>query len=159
MHASFQSQDKRSGAPLVAAQASPLGQHLFFMLTQVEHEFRTRLQRALRQVELDIRQYSTLAYIAGGHLPTQHELADLLHLDPSQIVTLTKALAARGLLVRQTAPHDRRARVLVITTEGKRLYQRAAVLVQRVEEALTASLSRRDCHALKNLLDRTLPLS
>src|SRR5699024_7996980 len=106
-----------------------------------------------------IRQYTTLAYIAGGHTPTQLELGQILHLDPSQVVTLTKGLAVRGLLVRQTLPEDRRSRALVITTEGKLLYQQAEVLVQRVEDTLTASLSGRDRSALKNLLDRTLPLS
>lgn len=159
MHASFRPPDARARAALVAAQSSPLGRQLFFALAQVEHEFRTKMQLALEQVELDIRQYTTLAYIAGGHTPTQLELGQILHLDPSQVVTLTKGLAVRGLLVRRTLPEDRRARALVITTEGKLLYQQAEVLVQRVEDALTASLSGRDRSALKNLLDRTLPLS
>jgi len=82
-----------------------------------------------------------------------------LHLDPSQIVTLTKGLAARGLLVRETLPEDRRARVLVITDQGKRAHRQAASLVQRVEDHLSASLSRRDRAALKTLLERILPLS
>lgn len=159
MPASFQSKDKKARTPLVTAQSSPLGQQLFFGLTQVEYEFRTRMQLVLEQVDLDVRQYTTLAYIAGGYTPTQLELGQILHLDPSQVVTLTKGLAARELLIRRTVPEDRRARSLVITAEGKRLYQQAEGLVQRVEEALTASLSRRDRSALKNLLERTLPLS
>lgn len=159
MHASFRPSDHRARAALVAAQSSALGRQLFFALSQVEYELRTKMQLALEQVGLDVRQYTTLAYIAGGHTPTQLELGQILHLDPSQVVTLTKGLAERGLLVRQTVPADRRAHALGITTEGKVLYQQAAALVQQVEEALTASLSRRDRSALKNLLDRMLPLS
>ena len=159
MQASFQSKNNKTRTPLAAAQVSPLGRQLFFGLTQMEYEFRSRMRLTLQQVNLDVRQYTTLAYIADGHTPTQLELGQILHLDPSQIVTLTKELAARGLLIRRTVPEDRRARALVITTDGKSLYQQAAVLVHRVEEALTASLSRRDRSALKKLLDRTLPLS
>src|SRR5690625_926361 len=113
---------------------------------------------SIAELELDVRQYATLAYIAGGHTPTQLELAKVLRLDPSQVVTLVKGLVSRGLIIRETVPHDRRARAVVITREGKRLYERATVLVQRVEEVLTASLSRRDTNALRSLLERILPL-
>lgn len=145
--------------PLKAAQDSPLGEQLFFALAQMQHEFRTRMFDALAELGLDVRQYSTLAFIAEGHTPAQHDLARILHLDPSQVVTLTKNLEARGLLVRETLPRDRRAKALVITEEGKNVYGQAATKVDHVEEAVTASLSRRDRNALKTLLHRILPLS
>lgn len=149
----------RGASPLRAAQDSPLGSQLFFYLSQMEHVFRTELSAALTECELDLRQYSTLAFIADGHTPTQHELAQILHLDPSQVVTLSKSLEARGLLVRQTLPTDRRAKALVITEVGRAIYSDAVKRVRSVEESLTASLSRRDHNALKSFLERILPLS
>lgn len=146
------------GLPLTAAQDSPLGDQLFFAFAQIQHEFRTRMHNALAELDLDVRQYSTLAFIAEGHTPAQHDLAQILHLDPSQVVTLTKNLEVRGLLVRETVPRDRRAKALVITEEGERVYRQAAAQIALVEEALTASLSRRDRNALKSLLRRILPL-
>lgn len=158
MEVSYNPKTKASGLALEAAQESPLGRHLFFLVTQLDYELQSRLPLALAELELDVRQYATLAYIAGGHTPTQLELAKVLRLDPSQVVTLVKELVARELIVRETVAHDRRARAVVITREGKRLYERATVLVQRVEEDLTASLSRRDTNALRSLLERILPL-
>lgn len=158
MDVSYNPKTQVSGSALEAAQESPLGRRLFFLVTQLEYELQSRVPLALAELELDVRQYATLAYIAGGHTPTQLELAKVLRLDPSQVVTLVKGLVARGLIIRQTVPHDRRARAVVITREGKRLYERATVLVQRVEEDLTASLSRRDTNALRSLLERILPL-
>lgn len=158
MDAPHHAKTKNSMSSLEAAQESPLGRHLFFFVMQIEHEFRRRLPLALAELELDVRQYATLAYIAGGHTPTQLELAKVLHLDPSQIVTLIQGLVARELVVRQTVPHDRRARAVVMTRDGKRVYSRAAAIVQQVEEDLTASLSRRDKTALRALLERILPL-
>lgn len=145
--------------PLVAAQDSPLGDQLFFALTQIQHEFQASMHTALADLHLDIRQYLTLAFISDGHTPTQHDLAQILHLDPSQVVTLTKSLEAQNLLVRETVPWDRRAKALLITPEGTALYQEAAAQIAQIEEACTAALSRRDRNALKSLLHRILPLS
>src|SRR5699024_6883777 len=50
----------------MAAQDSPLGEELFFMVEQIHHEFHTRMHTALTGVGLDVRQYTTLAFIATG---------------------------------------------------------------------------------------------
>src|SRR5699024_3286569 len=86
----------------MAAQDSPLGEELFFMVEQIHHEFHTRMHTALTGVGLDVRQYTTLAFIATGTGRAQNDLATILHLDPSQVVKLTKALEAAGLLTRDT---------------------------------------------------------
>lgn len=143
----------------MAAQASPLGDQLFFVVEQIHYEVQTRMHTALAGLGLDIRQYTTLAFIATGHTPAQHDLATILHLDPSQVVKLTKSLEAAGLLTRDTSPQDRRAKMLLITAEGQALYKQAATLVRQIQESLTASLSRRDRNALESLLHRILPVS
>lgn len=143
----------------MAAQASPLGDQLFFVVEQIHYEVQTRMHTALAGLGLDIRQYTTLAFIAAGHTPAQHDLATILHLDPSQVVKLTKSLEAAGLLTRDTSPQDRRAKMLLITAEGQALYKQAATLVRQIQESLTASLSRRDRNALESLLHRILPVS
>ena len=145
-------------APIAAALESPLSDHALFYLTQLEHTFRSATENSIQQFELNLRQYTTLAFIVDGHAPTQQELSQLLRLDLSQVVSLTKDLEARGLLTRHTAAHDRRAKALTITATGRRLYAQAAAEVRRVEEHLTASLSRRDHIALRTLLGRILPL-
>lgn len=96
MHTSFGSKHTRARTALVAAQSSALGRQLFFALTQLEHEFRTTMQAALEQVDLDVRQYTTLAYIVGGHRPTQLDLGHILHLDASKLSRLRKDLPLAG---------------------------------------------------------------
>lgn len=150
---------QRGSSPIMAAQTSPLGDQLFFVVEQIHHEFHLRMHTALAGLGLDVRQYTTLAFIAAGHAPAQHDLASLLHLDPSQVVKLTKSLEAGGLLTRDTLPQDRRAKTLLITAEGQALYQQAALLVRQIQGSLTASLSRRDRNALESLLHRILPVS
>lgn len=146
-------------SPAKAAQESPLGGQLLFVLSQLQHQFHIRTQAVLTEVDLDVRQYCALAFIADGHTPTQHDLAHILHLDPSQVVTLTKGLEARQLLKRKTAEQDRRAKALAITAEGRTLYEEAEGLVSEVEASLTPALSRRDRNALRAILHRIVPFS
>lgn len=151
--------DSQSTSPLLTAQSSPLGDQLYFVLGQLQHTLQTRMHYALAAEDLNIRQYTTLAFLADGHRPVQHDLSALLHLDPSQVVKLVKGMEADGLVIRQTNTTDRRAKVLAITAQGQQRYSRAVAAVQQVHESLTASLSRRDRNALKSLLHRVLPVS
>ena len=149
---------QRSASSFRAAQTSPLNEELFFLVEQIHHEFQTRMQTALTGLGLDIRQYTTLSFIATGPSRAQHDIAAVLRLDPSQAVKLTKALEADGLLTRDTSPHDRRSKILTITDTGQQLYEQATTLVQQVQESLTAALSRRDQKALDALLHKILPI-
>lgn len=148
---------QRGASSLLAAQASPLGDELFFLVEQIHYEFQTRMHTALTGLRLDVRQYTTLSFIATGSGRAQHDVAAILHLDPSQAVKLTKALEADGLLTRETSPHDRRSKLLAITDAGLELYTQAKALVEQVHESLTEALSRRDQKALDALLRRILP--
>ena len=53
---------------------------------------------ALAQHGLRARSYSVLALAAGDARPSQRELAELLRLDPSQVVALVDDLQRRGLV-------------------------------------------------------------
>lgn len=158
MSGPLQAASRLGADPITAAVASPLGQQIFFFAAQLEQAFRDGMLEVFAPLDLDIRQYTTLAYISEGLSPTQHELAKILHLDPSQVVTLVKALARRDLIERYALPQDRRAKSLRITPQGRDLYQQASAAVVRVEEALTASLSRRERSAVLRLMERMLPV-
>ncbi len=149
--------DHTTVSPRVAAQQSPLGGQLFYLLDQVAHELHTAMHTVLAAAELNIRQYATLALVAGKHTVTQNNLSKVLGLDPSQVGTLVKSLIGNGLLTRRALETDRRAKVLHITEEGVTLYRNVEAQIQQVEEAVTASVSRRDRKILAALLERVLP--
>ncbi len=65
-----------------------------------------------------------LIQLEPGKLMSQKELAARLHCAPSTVVDPTDRLEARGLVVRQCHPTDRRVNVLVVTEEGKRVRAR-----------------------------------
>jgi DNA-binding MarR family transcriptional regulator len=109
---------------------------------------------ALSLLGLRVRSYSVLALAAGSSRPSQRELAELLRLDPSQVVALVDELQARGLVVREPDPTDRRANVVVATEEGRALRDLASESARSAEEALHDDLSREERVLLTELLRR-----
>jgi DNA-binding MarR family transcriptional regulator len=109
---------------------------------------------ALSRHGLRVRSYSVLALAAGSARPSQRELAELLRLDPSQVVALVDELQARGLVVREPDPVDRRANVVVATDLGRSVHAEAAAAARAAEAALHDDLSDADRRRLTELLKR-----
>lgn len=109
---------------------------------------------ALTAHGLRVRSYSVLALAAEERRPSQRELAELLRLDPSQVVALVDELQARGLVTRRPDPNDRRANVVIATDDGRAVYGVAAEAVRRAQEELLESFSGDERAQLAGLLRR-----
>jgi DNA-binding MarR family transcriptional regulator len=109
---------------------------------------------ALSEYGLRVRSYSVLALAAGTSRPSQRELAELLRLDPSQVVALVDELQVRGLVVRQPDPADRRANVVVATDRGRVVHREASAAARAAETALHDDLTDADRTQLTALLKR-----
>jgi DNA-binding MarR family transcriptional regulator len=101
-----------------------------------------------------VRSYSVLSLACSGRNPSQRELADFLSLDPSQIVALVDELEQRGLVARETDPHDRRSKGIVATAAGRTLYAAAKKIVRAAEDRSLTDLSRIEREQLRDLLQR-----
>ena len=98
-----------------------LTEDLGFLLARVSAQVTRATNAALAEAGLRVRQYSVLALASdapGG--VTQRELAQLLGLDPSQVVALVDELAAAGLVSRSAPAADRRTRVVAATRPAAR---------------------------------------
>lgn len=103
---------------------------------------------------LKVRSYSVLALAASGARPSQRELAEFLRLDPSQVVALVDELQARGLVMREPDPSDRRANVVTATPAGRTLFARAESSARSAERELHHDLSESERETLVALLRR-----
>lgn len=129
-----------SGTSAPAAPAeSVLGENLAFLLIRAGAQAAAQDTRALAKHGLKVRQYAVLS-TACTEPRTQKELSDFLMLNPSQVVALVDALEERGLVERVAAPADRRAKIVVGTARGRRLFDKARVEVAHTHEALLAYL-------------------
>ena len=97
-----------------------------FLLSRASGLVARSAHAALAEHGLRVRQYSVLSLAAdapGGI--SQRDLAAVLGLDPSQVVLLVDELTAAGLVERKPSPTDRRARLVVATTQGRQVLRPA----------------------------------
>ncbi|GAA4316157.1 hypothetical protein GCM10023162_22650 [Klenkia terrae] len=99
----------------------PLTDDLGFLLSRASGAVVRATNAALTSHGLRVRQYSVLVLACdAADGVTQRELADVLGLDPSQVVLLVDELAGAGLVERRPSEADRRTRLVVATDAGRR---------------------------------------
>lgn len=133
---------------------TPLGEELRYLLSITHSRTSQFIQEALDEFDLTIRQQSILAFISDQSSSSQHNLAKMLEIDPSQVVALVNSLESRGLLRRQVDPNDRRTNAVVMTDEGKNYYDKVHEATKTAEARAASTLSNRDQKNLKELLRR-----
>lgn len=127
---------------------------LAFLLARANAVSIAAANAALAEHGLKVRQYSVLALAADQSRPSQRELAEFLRLDPSQIVALIDELEARGFVVREPDPTDRRAKVVAATAAGRRMYAKARRTVVASEVECFGVLNDQERCVLTDLLRR-----
>ncbi|SCX40389.1 DNA-binding transcriptional regulator, MarR family [Klenkia marina] len=97
----------------------PLTDDLGFLLSRASGAVVRATNAALVAHGLRVRQYSVLVLACdAAEGVTQRELADVLGLDPSQVVLLVDELTGRGLVERRPSEADRRTRLVLATDAG-----------------------------------------
>ncbi|MEV7007939.1 MarR family transcriptional regulator [Streptosporangium sp. NPDC051022] len=106
----------------------------------------------LREHGLSMWAYSVLLALDERPLRTQSALADSIGADKTRIIGFLDDLQRRGLIERTPDPADRRARLLSLTAEGRRVRDSAQADIRRKEERLLARLPDEDRHGFLRAL-------
>ncbi|HXW46940.1 MAG TPA: MarR family transcriptional regulator [Streptosporangiaceae bacterium] len=113
---------------------------LSFMLAHAAHVLATRMNAAFAEIGVTPREYCVLNHAASAEL-TQIELARLSDLDKTTMVATLDDLEEAGYARRQPSRADRRARVVVVTEEGRRLVAAGREIADRVHAEVLAELA------------------
>lgn len=97
-------------------------------------QIRPEAQRVLAEEDLRVVSFSCLSIITDNPGIVQSELADALQMERSNLVVIIDELEQRGLITRKKVPTDRRRYALTATLLGRRLRDRAAKKLQKVED-------------------------
>ncbi len=97
------------------------------------------------------------ALAAAGESMPLSQLAERLACVKSNITQLVDRLEADGFVARQADPHDRRARLAVLTAPGRRACQEGVKLQDDAERALLGGLSATEAEQLTTLLAKVKP--
>jgi DNA-binding MarR family transcriptional regulator len=100
-------------------------------------------------------QFVLLATLArGGEALTQRELARRMSSDPSTVRAMLVLLEQRGLVERDTHPTDARARMVALSANGLRAYERLWTAGEPVRAQMLGALRPGEADTLVRLLGR-----
>src|SRR5262245_25535197 len=108
----------------------------------------------LAPLGLEPRAFAVLRAVSFAEGQSQQAIGERLKIPPSRMVAFLDALEERGLLERRQNPHDRRARELYLTANGRDLLHRAFAVAVGHERNLCADLSGEEREQLLSLLER-----
>jgi DNA-binding MarR family transcriptional regulator len=122
-----------------------------YLLARVGSESRRRFVETLGSQELTLAAYSVLMILGSAGATTQRQLADAVGVDPRNLVPILDDLEARGLVVRDDHPVDRRRHAVRLTPAGKAKLARLGEVGAAAELELLRPLDaaeRKQLHAL-----------
>jgi DNA-binding MarR family transcriptional regulator len=154
---------KRPDAKLAEAVQEAAGQPLdqTILLSLVGYNLRRAYVKIMpdfddRVGKLQLRavDFAVLSLLNANPNITQKRLSRAVNVSPPNLAILLDRLEARGLLVRQRNPLDKRSQTLVLTPEGSKLCVKAEKIVFDLERKATAMLSDVERTQLVTLLQK-----
>lgn len=110
---------------------------------------------ALQKLDLSYRQMRILKHVNAG-VSSARDLAQFFGITPPAISETLEALVRRELLVREPNPNDRRAVVLRLTPQGRKLCRRSQLAEDAMAEELLTTLDQQGVDDLGALLANLL---
>lgn len=105
-------------------------------------------------IDLTSVQFAALMTLDEHSGIDQQTLAGMIAYDRVTIGGVVDRLVQKGLVLRETSPTDRRARVLALTGDGARLMEAAAPLVERIQDEILGALSAAEQETFVALLSK-----
>ncbi len=124
-----------------------------FLLAKAHQRGWALFSEEISRYELTPPQFSVLAFLWQQDGLTQTELSEKAQIDRTTIGGLLDRMARSNLLERRPHPQDRRAHLVYLTEQGKRLEPELTSLAHQVLQRFTAGLSETDKQQLRNMLE------
>jgi DNA-binding MarR family transcriptional regulator len=109
-------------------------------------------QPILQRYELSMWAYVVLTALRSGPARAQAALAASIGADKTRLIPVLDELQGRGLIEREPDPADRRARLLGLTADGRRLQRDVQAAIREAEADLMAGLTEEDQAAFIRVL-------
>ncbi|MEV0474143.1 MarR family winged helix-turn-helix transcriptional regulator [Streptomyces prunicolor] len=113
----------------------PLYGDVNWLLNRAWLGFGDRKAAALEAVGVNIKEHFVMVALMTTPM-AQLELSALVKIDKSVITATVDSLEAKGLVVREPDPRDRRVRRPTLTPLGRKVCQRATAATEKVEQEL-----------------------
>ncbi len=130
----------------------PLG----FLLVDAARLYRARIDRAFEQAGLGLTagEARTLAHVNINPGLRQGALAVRMNVEPMTMVGFLDRLEARGLIVREADPTDRRAKIVCLTAAAEPLLNQVMAAASVAREEALAGLTPAERDVFRDVLMR-----
>lgn len=130
-----------------------LASNVCWLLSRANWLQKAEIEAALMTTGLTARQHQMLtAAVDGEH--TQTQLANILGLDKTTMMVTLDELEREGLAERRPLPADRRARLVAVTAEGRKLLRRADKAFAEANERVLSRLPEPERSVFLQALER-----
>ena len=103
-------------------------------------------------LEIQVEQLPVMMVIFYGGTMSQQDMADKLQRDKSSIFRSISSLEGRGLLAVAKDPFDKRRNLVQLTKEGKKLADKIALEISRIDAMLFECLSPEETTTFESLI-------
>jgi len=129
--------------------------HLTYQLARAEHLLEQRLDHALDQVGLTLRQFTVLAHVGRAPGLSRADVARLLLTTPQAVGGLVQRLVAAGLIQR-AASSPGLPIGLTLTPAGEEALRRAAPIAREAENTAVAAVAEDERRRVGVVLDQLI---
>jgi MarR family 2-MHQ and catechol resistance regulon transcriptional repressor len=138
----------------VSAEARISADHLWLVLMKCHHAVRTIAERSIQDTGLCLTDFVALEALLHKGPITITEIQDKVQLATGSMTAAVDRLEKKGFLERGSSPTDRRAKLLQLTPQGKRVVEKAYTLLAAELESAMAALNAGEKRRLYALLKK-----
>jgi DNA-binding MarR family transcriptional regulator len=124
------------------------------LLVQLGAEVARQFTQELAPLGIEPRHFGVLTRLAANEGKAQQAIAELIGVNPTQMVFLVDELEDRGLVERRRNPADRRSHALFLTDAGRAMLVSVQAAGRVHHDKLASSLSQDEREQLTALLSK-----
>ncbi len=124
-------------------------------LSRVARLWKMVADRELEPLNLTYPRWTALwkLYRMGDNISQKH-LAEALEIELASLMRTLKLLEEQSLIVRHCCEHDKRARIVSLTVEGKTLLKQMEARILQVRSKLLTDINDQELQQLSLILDQ-----
>lgn len=131
-----------------------LDDSLDYSLVRVVNKLRWQIGRQLKHFDMTSEQWVVLARLKEQDGLNQKELADKLLKDQANTTRMLDKLVKKGWVQRLDSLDDRRAYLIYLTDEGRRMVELTYPIVAQIKAKLAKGMTQAEIDLLKERLNR-----
>lgn len=136
--------------------SSSAGAGTLYLLHMLTHGSRSKLDDALRHLELSSFQYTILSVLAHNENLSSSRLSRRFYVTPQTMGEVILLLERKGLIERREDPANKKALLLSLTKLGQNVCAEGDAIVKKFERTIFGDLSIAEITTLRDILGSAL---